>query len=291
MNAVQNDINQGKASMAKNILLAPILKWVGGKRQLLNDIIPLVPTRGTYIEPFLGGGAVLFAHQPKKAIVNDYNSELMNVYQVIKDNPEYLIQLLQIHYANNSENYFYKIRELDRVEGYKEMSQIEKAARVLYLNKTCYNGLYRVNSSGYFNSPYGKYKNPNIVNAPVIRAMSKYFNENEITLLQGDYKEVLKKVKKGSFVYLDPPYMPLSSSANFTGYTENGFGYSAQEELKKECDKLRDKEIQFVQSNSDCPEIRQLYKDYTIKTVQAKRAINSNSAKRGEINEVLIYAE
>lgn len=277
--------------MSKNILLSPILKWVGGKRQLLNDIMPLVPTKGTYIEPFLGGGAVLFAHQPKKAIVNDYNSELMNVYQVVKDSPEQLIQFLQIHYANNSENYFYEIRELDRVEEYKKMSQIEKAARILYLNKTCYNGLYRVNSSGYFNSPYGKYKNPNIVNATVIRAMSKYFNENEIILLQGDYKEALKKARKGSFVYLDPPYMPISSSANFTGYTENGFGYKQQEELKNECDKLRNKGIKFVQSNSDCLEIRQLYKDYTIKTVQAKRIINSNSAKRGEINEVLIYAE
>lgn len=277
--------------MSKNILLSPILKWVGGKRQLLNNIMPLVPTRGTYVEPFLGGGAVLFAHQPKKAIVNDYNFELMNVYQVVKNNPEQLIQLLQIHCANNSEDYFYEIRELDRTEEYTELSQIEKAARILYLNKTCFNGLYRVNSSGYFNSPYGKYKNPNIVNAPVIRAMSKYFNENEITLLQGDYKEVLKKAKKGNFVYLDPPYMPISSSANFTGYTENGFGYKQQEELKQECDKLKNKGIRFVQSNSDCPEIRQLYKDYTIRTVQAKRVINSNSAKRGEINEVLIYAE
>ncbi|WP_294488331.1 DNA adenine methylase [uncultured Mailhella sp.] len=276
--------------MSKNMLVAPILKWVGGKRQLLNDILPLIQSKGTYIEPFLGGGAVLFAHQPKKAIVNDYNSELMNVYQVVKSYPEQLIQILQVHYANNSEEYYYSIRELDRDEQYKNISLIEKAARIIYLNKTCYNGLYRVNSSGYFNSPYGKYKNPNIVNAPVIRAMSKYFNDNDITLLQGDYKEVLKKVKKGSFVYLDPPYMPLSRSANFTGYTENGFGYKEQEELKQECDRLREKGIRFVQSNSDCLEIRELYKDYTIKTVQAKRVINSNSAKRGEINEVLIYA-
>ncbi|MGE9984119.1 DNA adenine methylase [Desulfovibrio sp. SGI.169] len=276
--------------MAKNILLSPILKWVGGKRQLLNDILPLIQSKGTYIEPFLGGGAVLFAHQPKKAIVNDYNSELMNVYKVVKNNPEQLIKSLQVHYVNNSEEYFYEIRELDRTEKYKLMSMIEKASRIIYLNKTCYNGLYRVNSSGYFNSPYGRYKNPNIVNIPVIRAMSKYFNDNEITLLQGDYKEALKKARRGSFVYLDPPYMPISSSANFTGYTENGFGYKQQQELKKECDKLREKGIKFAQSNSDCTEIRELYKEYTIKTVQAKRAINSNSAKRGDVNEVLIYA-
>ncbi len=276
--------------MPTNILLAPILKWVGGKRQLLNDILPLVPMKGVYIEPFLGGGAVLFSRQPKKAIVNDYNLELMNVYQVVKSNHEQLIQLLQVHSANNSEEYFYHIREIDRTARYNELSIIEKAARIIYLNKTCYNGLYRVNSSGYFNSPYGKYRNPNIVNAPVIRAMSNYFNDNDITLLKGDYKEALKKAKRGNFVYLDPPYMPISSSANFTGYTENGFGYKQQEELKQECDKLRDKGIHFLQSNSDCPEIRALYKDYTIKNVQAKRVINSNSAKRGEINEVLIYA-
>lgn len=276
--------------MSKNMLLAPILKWVGGKRQLLNDILPLVQCEETYIEPFLGGGAVLFAYQPKKAIVNDYNSELMNVYQTVKSYPEQLIQSLQTHFANNSKDYYYEIRELDRVEKYKELSPIEKASRIIYLNKTCYNGLYRVNSSGYFNSPYGKYKNPNIVNAPVIRAMSKYFNENEVTLLQGDYKDVLKKASKGCFVYLDPPYMPISSSANFTAYTVNGFGYKQQQELKKECDKLREKGIRFVQSNSDCPEIRELYKEYTIQTVQAKRFINSISAKRGKINEVLIYA-
>lgn len=275
--------------MPKNMLVAPILKWVGGKRQLLHDILPLIQGKGAYIEPFLGGGAVLFAYQPKKAIVNDYNSELMNVYEVVKSYPEQLIQSLQIHNNNNSEDYYYKIRELDRDDSYKQFSIIEKASRIIYLNKTCYNGLYRVNSAGYFNSPYGKYKNPNIINAMVIRAMAKYFNENEITLLQGDYKEALKKARKGCFVYLDPPYMPISRSANFTGYTENGFGYKQQQELKMECDKLREKGIKFVQSNSDCPEIRELYKEYTIQTVKAKRVVNSNSAKRGEINEVLIY--
>lgn len=276
--------------MSKNILLNPILKWVGGKRQLLKDILPLIPSKGTYIEPFLGGGAVLFSLQPKKAIVNDCNSELMNVYRTVKSNPEELIQALNIHYENNSEDYYYAVREIDRDSSYVNLSHIEKAARIIYLNKTCYNGLYRVNSSGYFNSPYGKYNNPNIVNAPMIRAMSRYFNDNDVTLLQCDYKEVLKKVRKGNFIYLDPPYMPISSSSNFTGYTENGFGYKQQQELKKECDKLREKGIKFVQSNADCPEIRDLYKDYLFKTVQAKRTINSNSTKRGEVNEVLIYA-
>lgn len=277
--------------MAKKLLVSPILKWVGGKRQLLSEILPMINIKSgsTYVEPFLGGGAVLFDLQPKKAIVNDYNNELINVYLTVRDFAEELITELEKHDSNNTEDYYYEIRSLDRSEKYQEISSIEKAARIIYLNKTCYNGLYRVNLAGQFNSPYGKYKNPNIVNATAIRAMSKYFNENKIEICNGDYREILKKVKKNSFVYLDPPYMPISSSSSFTGYTENGFSYEQQVALKNECDKLRKKGIPFVQSNSDCLEIRELYKEYEIKTVQAKRAINSNASKRGEINEVLIY--
>lgn len=276
--------------MAKNVLVSPILKWVGGKRQLLHEIIPRINKNcSTYVEPFIGGGAVLFELQPKKAIINDSNEELINVYKTVKENPDDLIKLLEQHAENNSEDYFYKIRALDRSSEYDKLSNVEKAARIIYLNKTCYNGLYRVNSAGQFNSPYGKYKSPNIVNATVIRAMSKYLNQNNIDIRNGDYREVLKGLRKGSFVYLDPPYMPISSSSSFTGYTEGGFSYSEQVALKEECDKLKEKKIPFLQSNSDCPEIRELYKDYTIITVQAKRAINSNAAKRGEINEVLIY--
>lgn len=276
--------------MAKNILISPIVKWVGGKRQLLPEIMPMVKKNcSTYIEPFVGGGAVLFELQPKKAIINDYNGELINVYRVVKDNPEQLIKRLEEHEKNNSEDYYYEIRIKDREEGFSELSDIEKAARIIYLNKTCYNGLYRVNSAGQFNSPYGKYKNPNIVNATTIRAMSNYLNNNNIDICQGDYREVLKRARKGAFVYLDPPYMPISSSSSFTGYTENGFSYEQQVILKNECDKLRKKNIPFLQSNSDCKEIRELYKDYEIKTVKAKRNINSKGKKRGEINEVLIY--
>lgn len=276
--------------MSKNIMVSPILKWVGGKRQLLPEIIPMIEGNySTYVEPFVGGGAVLFELQPKKAIINDFNSELVNVYCVVRDHCEKLIKVLERHEENNSSDYFYEIRGLDREDSYSEMSDVEKAARIIYLNKTCYNGLYRVNSSGFFNSPYGKYKNPNIVNAPVLRAMSLYLNKNKIKIMNGDYKAVLKNLRRGAFVYLDPPYMPISTSAAFTGYTENGFSFEQQVELKEECDKLRKKGIRFLQSNSDCPEIRELYKDYEIKTVQAKRFINSVADKRGEINEVLIY--
>ena len=275
----------------KNLVLSPVLKWVGGKRQLLNDIIPMIPKNcSTYVEPFIGGGAVLFELQPKKAIINDFNSELINVYTVIRDYPEELIKELQFHKENNTSEYFYTVREYDRKpDFFSKMTSVQKAARVIYLNKTCYNGLYRVNSAGQFNSPYGKYKNPNIVNETVIRAMSKYCNENNIVIKNGDFKDALKGLRRGAFVYLDPPYMPISSSSSFTGYTENGFNENKQRELKKLCDKLDEKGIKFLQSNSDCEFIRDLYSGYKIKTIKAKRAINSKGNSRGEINEVLIY--
>ncbi len=278
--------------MSKNVLISPIVKWVGGKRQLLTEIMPLIKKNcSMYVEPFVGGGAVFFDLQPKKAVINDFNSELINVYMIVRDFSEELISELEKHNSNNSEEYYYEIRALDRTPEFSKLSNIEKAARILYLNKTCYNGLYRVNSTGQFNSPYGRYKNPNIVNPVSIRAMSKYFQSNEIEIRHGDYRDTLQELHRGAFVYLDPPYMPISSSSSFTGYTENGFSYEQQLLLKKECDKLREKGISFLQSNSDCLEIRELYRDYSIKTVHAKRTINSNAKKRGEINEVLIYYE
>lgn len=279
--------------MKKNILVAPVLKWVGGKRQLIEDISPLIPKQiSTYVEPFVGGAAILFHLQPKKAIINDFNDELMNVYQVIKEDPNGLIKILEKHKEANSEEYYYETRALDRTSDYENLSKEEKAGRILYLNKTCYNGLFRVNSSGQFNAPYGKYKNPAIVNDVTIKAVSNYFNSANIKFLNGDYKEALKGLRKGTFVYFDPPYMPVSSSSNFTGYTENGFGYEKQVELRDECLKLSKRGIKFLQSNSYTPEILELYSDssvFTIKVVQAKRSINSKSDKRGEISEVLIY--
>lgn len=279
--------------MKKNILVAPVLKWVGGKRQLISDIEPLIPKSiSTYVEPFVGGGAVLFHLQPKKAIINDYNQELMNVYQVIKDKPNELIEVLQEHKGLNSEDYFYEIRSLDRSENYENMTDVEKAGRVIYLNKTCFNGLFRVNRAGFFNTPYGKYKNPSIVNEVTIKAVSNYFNSAKIKFLTGDYKEALRRLRRGAFVYFDPPYVPISSSSSFTGYTEHGFDYEKQVELRDECLKLHNRGVRFLQSNSYSPEILELYSDqkvFNIEIVQAKRSINSQADKRGEISEVLIY--
>ena len=169
------------------------------------------------------------------------------------------------------------------------MSGIKKASRVIYLNKTCYNGLYRVNSAGEFNSPFGRYKNPNIVNETTIREVSKYLNSNSISILNVDFEEALINIKKGSFVYFDPPYHPISESSNFTGYTQGGFDRNEQIRLRNLCDKLDKKNIKFLLSNSATEFIKDLYKNFTIKDVKANRAINSNANNRGGVNEVLIY--
>ncbi len=274
--------------MAKNKLVAPVVKWVGGKRQILDQITKYVPeTFSTYYEPFLGGGAVLFELQPKKAVVNDINNELMNIYEVIRDNVEELIEDLNKH--KNDEDYFYKVRELDRdKQRYNKMTPVEKASRIIFLNKTCYNGLFRVNKAGEYNAPFGNYKNPNIVNETTLMAVSSYFNKSKIRFTCQDFAEVLKRSRKGAFVYLDPPYDPVSETASFTGYDKGGFDRDEQVRLKKTCDKLNKKGVKFLLSNSATDFIKDLYKDYKIEVIQAKRAINSRADKRGEVDEVLV---
>jgi len=276
--------------MAKtNKLVAPFLKWVGGKRQLMPSIVEHLPKNiqnYNYVEPFIGGGAVLFHLNPKNAIINDFNKELINVYEVIKNNLEELIYDLKIH-ENNAE-YFYELRSLDRSEKFQKLSIVQRASRVIYLNKTCFNGLYRVNNAGEFNAPFGRYKNPNIVNEPTLKAVNKYLNTNNIVIKSGDYSEVLKNVNENSFVYLDPPYHPISESSNFTGYVQGGWNMYDQVDLRKACDELNEKGVKFLLSNSSAEFIKDQYKEYKITIVKANRFINSNGADRGEIDEVLI---
>lgn len=276
--------------MKKDKSVAPVVKWVGGKRQLLNSIKTLVPSKfTTYCEPFVGGGAVLFSLQPSKAVINDLNSDLMTVYQVIQTDVDNLIVELSQH--ENTPEHFYQVRDMDRDKaGYQKLSDVQKAARLLYLNKTCYNGLFRVNSSGEFNSPFGYYKNPNIVNESVLRAVSNYMNTCDIKLCNQDFAGVLKQLPEGSFVYLDPPYDPVSDTASFTGYNKGGFDRNEQIRLKECCDDLSRRGIKFLLSNSSTKFIRDLYQNqnYIIKIVEAKRAINSVASKRGAVKEVLI---
>ena len=278
--------------MAKNNkLVAPFLKWVGGKRQLMPSIVELMPKNIkelNYVEPFIGGGAVLFHLQPRTAIINDFNDELINVYNVIKNSLNELIVDLKTH--ENNADYFYQIRSLDRTNDFKSLTPVQRASRVIYLNKTCFNGLYRVNNAGEFNAPFGRYKNPNIVNEPTLKAVNKYLNSNNVILRNGDYADIFPEINENSFVYLDPPYHPISESSNFTGYVQGGWNIYDQIDLKTACDELHKRGVKFLLSNSSAEFIKDLYKDYKITIVKANRAINSNGADRGEVDEVLKMA-
>ena len=283
----------------QNLILQPVLKWAGGKRQLLPQLQDYFPKKKytKYYEPFVGGGAVLFHLQPKKAVINDYNEDLINLYECIKNNLEELIEKLKYYEKKNDSDSYYEIRGVDRTDEYKKWTPVEKAARLIYLNRTCYNGLFRMNSAGQFNSPYGSYKNPCICNEPVLKAMNKYFNENEIEFRTGDFEEACKDAPKGSFIYLDPPYDQYDEQLNFVGYTKDGFTRDDQIRLKKMCDRLIEKGCYGMISNSKTPFIVDLYNDttkyitYTINTVSARRNINSNAQKRGEVEEVLIVGK
>ena len=277
--------------MKNHKLVAPVLKWVGGKRQLLEDLVKLLPQKNisTYCEPFVGGGALLFHLQPNTAYVNDINSELICVYEIIKKDVKSLINALEEF--QNEPDYFYAVRDWDRdKEKYSSLSDVEKAARILYLNKTCYNGLFRVNSAGEFNSPFGYYRNPNIVNAPTLLAVSNYLNTATVHLTSYDYAEILEGLPKGTFVYLDPPYDPVSDTSSFTGYAKGGFSREEQIRLRECCDDLHKRGIKFMLSNSATDFIKEQYAkpDYNITIVQAKRAINSDVTKRGEVDEVVV---
>ena len=275
--------------MAENKLVVPFLKWAGGKRQLMPEIRKMLPkgvTNHPYYEPFIGGGALFFELLPKRAVINDYNEELINVYTVIRDNASELIEDLKRH--KNTAEYFYKIRAIDRQPLFSNLTRIERASRIIYLNKTCYNGLYRVNNAGEFNSPFGRYKNPNIVNEPVIKAVSKYLNSSQIQISSCDYALILKDIPTDSFVYLDPPYHPISESSSFTGYVQGGWDEGDQLRLRDVCNRLRDNGIKFLLSNSASDFIREIYSDYNIHIVQAKRSVNSNSSRRGQVDEFLI---
>ncbi|MCI5065475.1 DNA adenine methylase [bacterium] len=263
----------------------PFLKWAGGKRQLLPEILYRVPDQfGTYFEPFLGGGAVFFALSPKRAVLSDLNRELIGTYSVIRDELDLLLDWLP-KYKYEKEEY-YRIRALDRAPEFQFLPEHVRAARVIYLNRTCFNGLYRVNSSGYFNTPIGKYKNPKIVDEENLRACSQALQG--ATLSHRSFDAVLDEVKKGDFVYLDPPYPPLSASADFTNYTEESFSWDDQVRLREFCVELDRKGAFFLLSNAGIPPIQELYDRFTVEEILAKRAINSKSDRRGEVCEVLV---
>lgn len=263
----------------------PFLKWAGGKGQLLPQLLVRVPAKfETYFEPFIGGGALLFALGPKAAHISDVNAELINTYKVIQSDVNGLIRSLGKH--RYEEEYFYNIRNADRSAAFRRWSPVRRASRLIFLNKTCFNGLYRVNSEGHFNTPFGRYTNPTILDSENLLACSAALKKVKISV--GTFLEMEKRIKKNDFVYLDPPYAPLSTTAYFTGYSRGGFDIGMQRALSEFCLRLDKRGIRFMLSNSSAPTILELYKNFKIELVPANRAINSKSSKRGPVHEVIV---
>lgn len=252
----------------------PILKWAGGKQQMLDVLLPQVPNKyNQYIEPFFGGGALFFALTPKHAIIADSNPELINLYQVVAENVEELISLLKE--MKNDESFYYEVRGLNPAS----LSRVVRAARTIYLNRTCYNGLYRVNRKGQFNVPYGKYKNPRICDEENLRAVSHVLQS--ALIVEGDYKDVLKEhAGPGDFIYLDPPYLPVGKYSDFKRYTKEQFYEEDHIELAREVDRLHELGCYVILTNSNHPLVHELYGKYNVSVHKTRRNINSNASKR-----------
>lgn len=259
----------------------PFLKWAGGKGQLLRQFQPLLPTSfGHYFEPFAGGAALFFCLQPKRATLTDVNAELIDCYRAVRDRVDEVITALRRH--TYDEAHYYRVRDLDPAS----LSLPERAARTIFLNKTGFNGLYRVNSAGRFNVPFGRYVNPAICNEPQLRACSAALQGVELDVR--DFERVLDYAAAGDFVYLDPPYSPVSPTANFTSYNAGGFSFRDQERLAALFAELDRRGVLVMLSNSDVPEIPPLYKRFRIDRVEALRSINAKSDARGRVGEIVI---
>jgi DNA adenine methylase len=274
------------ASKTRPIATAkPFIKWVGGKNQLLPDLVERVPANfGRYYEPFVGGGALFFHLQPQRACLTDINPDLVNLYKVIRDNVNELVEDLRQHVYEKT--YFYQMRGIDRTAEYETWTDVQKASRFIYLNKTCYNGLYRVNSKGQFNAPFGRYTNPTILDADNLYAC--HLALQKAVIEKADFYSVRRRMRSNDFVYFDPPYAPLSATANFTGYTKGGFDEEMQYTLRDLCRSLDQRSVRFMLSNSSAPLILDLYAEFNIDFVHATRSVNSKAGKRGKIPEVIV---
>lgn len=263
----------------------PFVKWAGGKKQIIHELIKRIPDEfNVYYEPFVGGGALLFELLPEKAVIGDKNYELINAYVVVKNDVEALIKELKKHESKNCKDYYYRIRSLDP----EKLDPVERAGRFIYLNKTCYNGLWRVNSKGQFNVPFGRYRNPKICDEKNLRAVSDYLNRADVKIIHGDYRETLKTAGKGDFIYLDPPYAPVSRTANFTRYLKEDFTLEDQKVLSEVFRELDKRGCSVMLSNSDTDFIRELYRGYVVERISANRFINCVAEKRKNHTELII---
>lgn len=274
----------------------PFVKWVGGKRQLLPDIRKYAPQGfNTLFDVFVGGGGAyfdlilgddLFEAIPKVGVINDWNFELINCYRVIQKSPKELMQRLdELSAVADRRELFFGYRSMDPTT----LDPVERAARMMFLNKNCFNGLYRVNKQGHFNTPIGKFKTP-----PRLYTSHDLWECHEAlrntTILHGDFEPACDTAKAGDFVYFDPPYVPLNPTSAFTSYTAEGFGKASQERLARLFERLYERGVSVMMSNSDTPLVRELYAKYTIHTIKARRAINKDASKRGAVNETLVVA-
>lgn len=273
------------------------MKWVGGKRKLVGQFEQFFPRRfRRYVEPFVGGGAVFF-HLRKKfphmeAALFDVNEELINTYRVVRDQPEQLMRLLDRHgaaYARSPEPYFYEVRAAHRTRNLGDSDPAERAAEFVFLLRTCFNGLWRVNQSGQFNAPWGKYPKPALYWRDCL--LDTHRALQGVTIERRDFTQSLPAIGAGDFAYIDPPYVPVSDTANFTSYTEAGFGFAQQERLAQLYAEAAARGAHLVLSNADHPEVRRLYTRFRIEVVRAARAVNSNGAGRGKVNEVVVIHE
>ena len=267
---------------------SPFIKWVGGKGRLMGQLEPLMPPgveRMRHVEPFVGGGAMFFARQPERAVLSDINPDLVRVYQSIRDDVQGVITALApLAAAGNEPDTYYAVRE--RYNAGEGRAKPLRAAMFIYLNKTCFNGLHRVNQRGQFNVPAGRYKNPTILDHAGLRAASRALAGADIRV--AGFEELLGTARPGDFVYFDPPYEPVSTTASFTGYARDGFSQEDQTRLRDVFRELHRRGAKLMLSNSDVPFIRELYRDFHISTIEAARAINSNGAGRGKISEVVV---
>jgi DNA adenine methylase len=271
--------------------IRPFIKWAGGKRQLIPEIVKRLPKDfNKYYEPFVGGGALFMYLQHPFTIINDYSEELINAYIQIKDNPIELMKKLDEYEKQHIEKgaeFFYTIRGMDREKDWDKIDNITKAARLIYLNKTCYNGLYRVNKKGYFNVPFNQKMKVTTYDKKNILNLSKFLNQAGVKILKGDFEEACKDAKKGDFIFFDPPYDVLENGS-FEKYTADGFGVEEQKRLAMLFKKLHKKGCYLMLTNHNTPLINDLYKDFNIDVVGVKRMINSDvSNRKGE--ETIIY--
>ncbi|MBX3158491.1 MAG: DNA adenine methylase [Deltaproteobacteria bacterium] len=267
---------------------APVVKWVGGKTKLLHELVDRMPDRfGAYFEPFSGGAALFFRVAPERATLNDFNADLINLYKMLAKDVEGVIARLQAHRTRHNETYYYQQRtRWNHRDDEDEMTAVDRAAAFVYLNKTCFNGLWRVNRAGDFNVPIGRYTDPPICVPEALRAAGAVLRR--ATLRRGDYRAAVEGAVRGDFVYFDPPYDPVAPTANFTSYTTDAFGVQHQRELADTARALVARGCKVMLSNSDTPFVRSLYKGFAIDRVKCPRAINSNAARRGDVDEVIV---